>query len=393
LNYLRPFFLAAGRFSFVEGLNMVPAKGNRRGFTLVELLVVIAIIGVLVALLLPAVQQAREAARRMQCANNLKQYGVAIHTYHDTWSKLPTAPMPNAQNGNWGLPVPGMQVIILPQMEQQPLYDKILWNWNVAQSPHFTSQVRGQPTSSYGSCGCGYLSPVNGTNGLQMAEEIQVPYTMCPSDSSPALGVDSNWQAANTSYSGSMGSQRTPSANASCLLFYYNTGTVQYVEELPAGNAVDGGNGRADQLSGVFCRGGVKGGMNFGAVRDGTSNTIFMGELLGECTNDWDGGWWRFIGTGSGIASTSPGINLMTLCAGSQQEAAQKGYPYNGITSMPDCVAKSNWNLGHGFRSRHPQGAQFCFGDGSVHFISQTVNYATYQRLGGRRDGLPIGDY
>jgi len=365
---------------------MVQTNGNRRGFTLVELLVVIAIIGVLVALLLPAVQQAREAARRMQCANNLKQYGVAIHTYHDVWNKLPTAPMAYAQNGNWGLPVPGMQVIILPQMEQQPLYDKIVWRWN---APAVTSSVRGYSQSP----GAGYWSPIVGINGVQFAEEIQVPYSMCPTDASPVMGADSNWQAANTSYCGSMGSQRTPSASASCLLFYYNTAQVKYYEEVPGGNAVDGGNGRADQISGVFTRGGVTGGMNFGAIRDGTSNTIFMGELLGECTNDWDGGWWRFIGTGSGLASTSPGINLMTLCAGSQQEAASKGYPYNGITSMPDCVAKSNWNLGHGFRSRHPQGAQFVFGDGSVHFLSQTINYATYQRLGGRRDSLPIGDY
>src|SRR4029077_18440466 len=122
-------------FFFRRGGSMVRTNGNRRGFTLVELLVVIAIIGVLVALLLPAVQQAREAARRMQCANNLKQFGVAIHTYHDTWNKIPCCPFSYSQGGNWGLPIPGFHAVILPQMEQQPLYDKILWNWNPAQSP------------------------------------------------------------------------------------------------------------------------------------------------------------------------------------------------------------------------------------------------------------------
>ncbi len=363
---------------------MVPTYRNHRGFTLVELLVVIAIIGVLVALLLPAVQQARESARRMQCANNLKQYGVAIHTYHDQWNKIPTAPMANAQNGNWGLQVPGMQAIILPQMEQQPLYDKINWNWSttatIVRAPGWTVTANG------------YMSPVAGPGGLVCAEQVQVPYAMCPSDSSPPLGPDTNWYAANTSYSGSMGSQQTPDCDPGGCGQLFNTPGI-HTELLPGGNASDGGNGNPNQISGVFTRGGIKGGINFGAVRDGLSNTIFMGELIGECTNDWSGGWWRFIGTGSGLASTSPGINLMTLCASTPQEAFQKGYPYNGINSFPECVNVCHWKLGHGFRSRHPQGCQFVFGDGSVHFISQNVNYATYQRLGGRRDSLPIGDY
>ncbi|MDR2440810.1 MAG: DUF1559 domain-containing protein, partial [Planctomycetaceae bacterium] len=96
------------------------------GFTLVELLVVIAIIGVLIALLLPAVQAAREAARRMQCANKLKQFGIAVHNYHDTYNALPavqTGPY-GPQRGNQNMRMNGL-VGILPFMEQNPLYDRI----------------------------------------------------------------------------------------------------------------------------------------------------------------------------------------------------------------------------------------------------------------------------
>ena len=181
---------------------MVRMNGNRRGFTLVELLVVIAIIGVLVALLLPAVQQAREAARRMQCANNLKQYGVAIHTYHDQWNKIPAAPFSYAQGGNWSLPIPGFQAVILPQMEQQPLYDKLDWNW--AHNGGTFSNVRGWNSTSAVGVGsaAGYYSPVPGSNGIQHADEIQVPYAMCPSDMTQPLNEDPNWQGAATSLHG-----------------------------------------------------------------------------------------------------------------------------------------------------------------------------------------------
>ncbi|MGI8982463.1 MAG: DUF1559 domain-containing protein [Pirellulaceae bacterium] len=374
---------------------MVRTFGNRRGFTLVELLVVIAIIGVLVALLLPAVQQAREAARRMQCANNLKQYGVAIHTYHDIWNKLPTSTF--AHNGRWTNDCPSFHVSILPQMEQQPLYDKIIWRWN---APASLSQTRSSPpnnSSTWGSPGAGTFSPVNGVNGIQHAEETQVPYAMCPSDAST---FDPNWEAAYTSYAGSGGSQLTPSINGSCNIFHDNvinnanpSLSIYYHELLPGGNAGHGNSTNQSQISGVFNRVGMRGNLNFGAIRDGTSNTFLMGEVLGECTDHMGGGWWRMNTVANGFTSTSCPINIFTTCAGTQQEAANKGYPYNGITSMPDCVSKQNWNLSMGFKSRHPQGCQFVFGDGSVHFISQTVNYATYQRLGGRRDGMPLGEY
>ena len=94
----------------------------RRGFTLVELLVVIAIIGILVALLLPAIQAAREAARRTQCGNNLKQYGVALHNYHDTYKVFPTG------TSSWdNYPYVGWQYRILPFTENAALAGDASW--------------------------------------------------------------------------------------------------------------------------------------------------------------------------------------------------------------------------------------------------------------------------
>ena len=109
------------------------ARRNRRGFTLIELLVVIAIIAILIALLLPAVQQAREAARRSQCSNNLKQIGIALHSYHETARCLPPGwigvsggvPSANGPNG-WG-----WASHLLPQLEQTPLHRKINFNATV----------------------------------------------------------------------------------------------------------------------------------------------------------------------------------------------------------------------------------------------------------------------
>ncbi|MBC7854197.1 MAG: DUF1559 domain-containing protein, partial [Pirellulaceae bacterium] len=340
-------------------------------------------------LLLPAVQAAREAARRMQCANNLKQYGIAIHTYHDVWNKIPTSTCAHSWNDDWQGARPSFHVVILPQMEQQPLYDKIIWNRNA------TAVVSVNRGSAAPGWGC--FSGVNGANGVVHAEEVQVPYAMCPSD---ATNAQADWLIAQTSYAGSGGSQLTPSITGSCNIFYDNvinnanpSLSIFYHEVLPGGNAGHGNTLEQSQISGMFNRLGMRGNLNFGAVRDGTSNTIFLGEILGECTDHQGGGWWRFNTAANGFTSTSCPINIFTTCAGSGQEAANKGYPYNGITSMPDCTSRQQWNLSMGFRSRHPQGCQFVFGDGSVHFISQSVNYATYQRLGGRRDGQPLGDY
>ncbi len=115
------------------------------------------------------------------------------------------------------------------------------------------------------------------------------------------------------------------------------------------------------------------------SVKDGTSNTIAVGEILPEC-NDHDSGWWNYNGMGNAHASTSVPLNTMTTCAQSQAQATARGY------TNPQCWQKSNWNYSWGFRSNHTGGAQFVFVDGSVQFISKSINYMNYQYLGGRMD-------
>jgi prepilin-type N-terminal cleavage/methylation domain-containing protein/prepilin-type processing-associated H-X9-DG protein len=311
----------------------------RRAFTLIELLVVIAIIAILIALLLPAVQQAREAARRSTCKNQLKQYGLAIHNYEGTYGQIPPA------GANWQRPQVGWQVQILPFMDQTPLYNALDF------------QITGrQPYDT--------LMP-----GGKRARQMQTPYARCPTDSS-----EENPSWATTSYSGSMGSQRTPSANGSCNTFF--TPGVNY--HATQGTADHGNTVATTNLSGVFGRLLAK--VKFAQVSDGLSNTIFVGEILPDC-NDHTGGWWLYNGMGNAHASTSAPLNTMDTCTENQAD-----------TSLP-CRAKNNWNYSWGFRSRHTGGAQFLLGDGSVRFLSENIDYQTYQRLGGRADGEVVGQF
>jgi prepilin-type N-terminal cleavage/methylation domain-containing protein len=321
------------------------SAATRRGFTLVELLVVIAIIGILIALLLPAVQMAREAARRISCGNNLKQYALAIHTYHDTHKQLP----PGGGRG-WGSPVQspriGWQVQILPWMEQGALFDKLDMNREAA-----------------------YDTPVPFEGVAVVARTVQVPYAMCPSD--PRDRVRGGW--AQASYCGNLGSQLSPSNNGSCNTFY-----TENIHWMPGGNAGHGNTTDINAINGLFGRLGPT--IRLASITDGTSNTFMVGEVLMDCT-DHTSGWWNHNGGGNAHASTSAPLNTMTTCARNQQEAIDRGY------LNPQCWQKNNWNYSWGFRSKHPTGAQFALADGSVHFKNQTMDYRTYQFMGSRNDG------
>jgi prepilin-type N-terminal cleavage/methylation domain-containing protein/prepilin-type processing-associated H-X9-DG protein len=327
---------------------------RKRAFTLIELLVVIAIIAVLVALLLPAVQQAREAARRSQCKNNLKQYGLALHNYHDVYGQF-------ANGGqNWGLPNMGWQARVLPYLDQAPVFNQI----NFQADATWQVLADGQPLVSH-----------------------VMPYQVCPSDGK--MGANPKWGGgpSDTNYCGSLGAQHTPSASGACNQYFIFD---QGANGNPAGNGAqfpDHGNTTdPNQISGMFGR--LVGNIGIRDVLDGTSNTIMIGEVLPAC-NDHSSvygtpGMFYYNGASNAHAATVVPINTYNTC--NWATAAQ-------ITNTA-CTNPNNWNWSWGFRSMHTGGAQFVFVDGSVHFLSQNINHAsTYQRLGGRSDGLTVGPY
>jgi prepilin-type N-terminal cleavage/methylation domain-containing protein/prepilin-type processing-associated H-X9-DG protein len=299
----------------------MPAWNN--GFTLVELLVVIGIIGVLLALLLPAVQMAREAARKVHCRNNLKQLGLAVHAYHDAFRVLPISIAPWWQGPR---PTPerngkGWIVSLLPQLEQQPLYDRFV--------PFFS----GDFLTGYGirSVGCRELL------------KHQLSVLQCPSD--PAVEENSTEQyqlngieAALTSYKGVIGdSQLADSIHHGSL---------------PDCHANGGCNGLLFRIS-------YQQPQRLAHVRDGTSNTFVIGEDVPEANYHSA----AYYANGDWSSCHAP------------------------LNYFPDPPTPLDWPNVMSFRSRHPGGAHFCMVDGSVQFVSETIEHATYRALSTKAGG------
>jgi len=309
---------------------MPAARRSRAAFTLIELLVVIAIIAILIALLVPAVQKVRAAAARTQCQNNLKQIGLSLHGYHDTYKMFPPGGK-NDANGNpdpsWGWPT-----LILPFIEQGPLYQRINPDTRTA------GTVLGD-------------SSANGAVLLTTALSVY----QCPADDD-GNGVNNN--------------RKLPNGTA--------VGKLNYV----------GSNGNAADTGLFYQYGGLGQKVTFASLSDGSSNTLAVGERAsGPIQAGTNGG---MAGIWPGYSKAAGGNLVWHAVMGTTLYMMQTGV---SVTSTPFPEQS--------YTSQHSGGANFALCDGSVRFIAETINWTksgdtpigTFNRLGDRKDGLPLGDF
>ena len=308
---------------------------KKRGFTLIELLVVIAIIAVLIALLLPAVQSAREAARRAQCVNNLSQLGLALNNYESAHYVYPpgvinpTGPIDNLPKGlhyNW-------ITQLLPYFEQKAAHRH--FNFNVDLYSKYNDTVRG----------------------------VVISTLYCPSDPQSFRGLGMTGQRlASTSYAANYHDTEAPIDKDNKGVFYLNSATR--IEE----------------------------------IQDGSSFTIFVGEHKSAADLGWASGTSATLrNTGhapNGSTSFPPLLKQDGSMDGDTvpEDPAPADFTPGPIETAPKNETPEQARLRiqrycGGYSSFHPGGANFCFGDGSVRFLKNTMKSSTFARLGNRADG------
>ncbi len=339
---------------------------RRRGFTLVELLVVIAIIGILIALLLPAVQAAREAARRSQCTNNLKQLGLGLQNYHSTFNVFPPAGLDygvggGAEAANKTIKNLHGLVLLLPFIEQQALYSK----FDLRQC---MSNARGGCWCTQGSCSAS-VRPIAGDSVLSGNAALacnRIQAFVCPSDGYSDL--------------------------AGLCYFYTDTSSLPAGANLYKTNydfAVAGTNDwdfsfwvNQQQKPRIF---GQNSFMKIADVIDGTSNTVAMNEITHICKNNGgpDGNLWSMrtyysygadLAIDHGVGDSYRGINVWTV--------PPAWYSWMANNTVVGHTISQNMAA-----SLHPGGENSVYADGSVRFISQTTAFDVLQAISTPQSG------
>lgn len=314
---------------------------RKRGFTLIELLVVIAIIAILIALLLPAVQQAREAARRTQCKNNLKQFGLAMHNYHDTSRAFPPAIVfqdgSNGRAANWA-----WGAMIAPFLEQAPAYNQL-------------------------DVGSGRMSDALSTPALLTIIQTPLSAVRCPSD----VGPDT--------HAGSLNLRKYRDTVA-------NTNRHGIVSNYVGANGShqvrpNFGDPGSSTNNGAFMR---NGNTKIRDITDGTSNTILMGERR-----------YKKVDTSGNVALAAMFWGASGNAGGGDGTMASVTAAGHRKVNCPE-----NNNCRRVYSSLHVGGAQFLLADGSVRFISENIDHNTDQAVNSTmefllaiQDGNVIGEY
>lgn len=367
---------------------MVSLHRKRLAFTLIELLVVIAIIAVLVALLLPAVQQAREAARRSQCKNNLKQIGVAVHSYYEAFSTFPPGDIhPNRLGGiteGTNVPIKNhvVTLLLLPYLDQGPLYER--FDFNLATGPsRFNTNTAGAVQGGWPNANTPLIATV-------------LSAYLCPSDNvgtsllsntnldhyAVNLPGDGNTGVGRTNYL-PCGGSRGWSTNVSFL------GCATTSRTLPNGKT-----GIRDR--GMFGHNGAAAGDR--DVTDGLSNCLMFGEArqgIGTATQggivnaDHSAAWgcYTWISNFISVHPTNPPVTHINNWR----------YHINGTRDNP-AATDATYTLqashhGGAASSAHGAGAHFVLGDGSVKFIAETIDHNLYALLHYIADGEAVSEF